>query len=48
MLAKLNKIVRSLWLCGQKDRPFGMSYPLRIETKMKKSKISEAAIGGVL
>ena len=44
---KLNS-VRSLWLCEEKNRPFGMSCPLRIETKMKKTKVSEAAIGGVL
>ena len=49
MSAKSNEIELSeeLWLCGEKNRPFGMSCPLRIETKMKKTKVSEAAIGGV-
>ena len=31
---KLNSM-RSLWLCGEKNRPFWMLCPLHIETKMK-------------
>ena len=31
--------VRSLWLCGEKNRPTGMLCPHCIETKMKKTKI---------
>ena len=50
MSAKSNKIEHGieLWLCGEKNRLFGMSCFLRIETKLKKTKVSEAAIGGVL
>ena len=44
---KLNP-VRSLWLCGEKNRPSVMSCPLCIETKTKKMKVSEAATRGVL
>ena len=48
MSAKSNKIEHGidLWLCGKKNRPFGMSWLPRIETKMKETKVSEAAIGG--
>ena len=49
MSTKSNKIELSeeFMVMWREDRPFGMSCPLRIETKMKKKKVSEAAIGGV-
>ena len=49
MLAESNKIEHGieLWLCGEKNRPFGMSWLSCIETKMKETKVSEAAIGVV-
>ena len=35
---KLNS-VRSLWLCGEKNKPSGMSCSHRIQTKKKKTKV---------
>ena len=50
MSAKSNKIElrEEFMVMWREERPFGMSCPLRIETKMKKTKVSEAAIRGVL
>ena len=41
MSAKLNILnsVRSFWLCRETNRPSGMSCPLCVETKMKKTKV---------
>ena len=50
MSAKSNKIELSeeFMVMWREEQTFGISCPLRIETKIKKTKVSEAAIRGVL
>ena len=50
MSAKSNKIELSekFLVMWREEQTLGMSCPLRIETKMRKTKVSEAAIVGVL